>query len=492
MIDSVLPLHNLNALKDLSVQALWQKILNLLSHEKAESVLAALLTQFRTSKAKSSGFLTIKKDSELLSALVGQSSVENNPQLLYLFRHKFLVDRVYGDDVLKVLIHWYSTFPKTSELCVHGVLEQLIEVWTDINFIQHSTWEQMQYVTHGILVCLSYTTKEDLSEKHLTSRFISGMGKYLDSTVTRVRRLAMVTAECFSKISDGSEVLSFELEEDDASRALRKLAEPMTEEEGEEHVEEDAVVASQKEDEAKVEFAKVQDSGNTVRKSMHISNDDADSDDEDLEPYDMSEDASETAESGGKRLKPPRYIRDCMQWLRSEEDPDKLELALQSVEGVIRSTSPRELAEISKDLCWTLLNLQNNYDLDGFVKNRMGAMVAVVVQIPLQASRHAIDAFFEKNYSLGQRLDVLTCLATAAMELSALKDEPDPPAMSAISRSRTNPPSATDIIAERIKAKTRRFSRKSLVPVKKAQANRFSDVAGAFLFPLLGGFQKAG
>ena len=72
---------------------------------------------------------------------------------------------------------------------------------------------------------------------------------------------------------------------------------------------------------------------------------------------------------------------------------------------------------------------------------------------------------------------LLQCLGQTPLPLEALAKP-------------TSAITATDIIAERIKAKTRRFSRKSLIPVKKAQANRFAPVATNFLGPLLGGFQN--
>ncbi|KAJ3051373.1 TEL2, telomere maintenance protein 2 [Rhizophlyctis rosea] len=498
---------SLSKLNDQRARSIWQKIIASLPNESLDSLLSAFLKQFGSSESKSAaGIHKLHRQSSIFSTLIGHSNVRKNTQLQYLFRQKFLVDRVFGDEALRVLVCWLSSFEKADELGIPRVLTHLVTVWTDVNFIQHATWEQLQYVTHAILLCLSYSTQEDLKSGGLTSLFISGMGKYLDSTANRVRQLAMVTAECFSKISDGAHVLKFGLLENDEISYLRGLAEPVKdvpEEDVREDIERDGEGEAPTNETKRTIESPSPARGTFVRK-------DEDSDDEGLEPYDMPDESSTVPESGGKRLKPPRYIRDCMQWLKSEGDPDKLELALKVAATVIRDTSPRELSEISKDLCWSLVNLNNNYSLDDFTPNRMKALIAMGVKMPVEAARHLIDCFYEKNYSIGQRIDVLSCLASSAMELSALQLEEArhqnslsvphniesnsafrqaPLPLEALTKP-TSELTATDIVAERIKAKTRRFSRKSLIPVKKAQANRFAGVAANFLGPLLGGFQN--
>jgi len=49
---------------------------------------------------------------------------------------------------------------------------------------------------------------------------------------------------------------------------------------------------------------------------------------------------------------------------------------------------------------------------------------------------------------------------------------------------------AADIIAERLAAKTRRFTRGRLVPAPIPTTNRFAAVAGEFFFPLLREFDR--
>ncbi|KAJ3298412.1 TEL2, telomere maintenance protein 2 [Borealophlyctis nickersoniae] len=377
---------------------------------------------------------------------------------------------------------------------------------------------------------------EDIHQTHITSTFISGMGTYLESSVLRVRELGMVreevhgsdvcwnqfpisithyrkftykvTAECFSKASQSPDKLDFELEENDEIRYMRFLASPasnveMTPEVDEAPVAEmpatggDAGVVEDStlvlggpdipdDEEDPDEF--VQNIPGSDSSEGEGDSDDED-DDDDLEPYAMPSEVS--APDGGKILKPPVYIRDCLQWLRSEEDPDKLEISLKTAEKIIRRTPTKELEEFCSELCLTLLNLQDNYDLEGFVENRMAALTSLVVQVPTRAPRYLINYFYERNYSISQRLDVLACLGLAAMELgSSHKDE----GSSAASTPGTTPQSTdpVDEVTERIRAKTRRFSRKSLVPAKKTQMNRFASVASGFFFPLVGRFQDAG
>lgn len=110
--------------------------------------------------------------------------------------------------------------------------------------------------------------------------------------------------------------------------------------------------------------------------------------------------------------------------------------------------------------------------------------------------------FFERNYNMTQRLDVLEILALSARELSSFGEEvlsreerekAEAEAQQVVMDRVTQdgkPPSALDIVALRIKQNTRRFSRKSTVKPKKAAPNHFVPVAGHFFFPLLNQYDR--
>ncbi|OUM62840.1 hypothetical protein PIROE2DRAFT_61626 [Piromyces sp. E2] len=225
-----------------------------------------------------------------------------------------------------------------------SVLENFINTWLDSYFMNNASKLQHQNITYGILICLSYLKQEDFSQTDIEIKFLKGVGKYLESTKYDIRIYGMIIAECMSeKLHKTDKKLDFELEETDEITFLRSLFKNNLNTFANEHselVNNDSgdIINEEEED----------DDNNTIDNNDFDQNDfsedenpdevvselditydnssDEESDDDDLEPYYMEEEEEITsAEELKNKIKPPLYIRDCIDGLIAEEEPNKIE-----------------------------------------------------------------------------------------------------------------------------------------------------------------------
>ncbi|XP_064625964.1 telomere length regulation protein TEL2 homolog isoform X2 [Lineus longissimus] len=417
-----------------------------------------------------------------VSRLLGDSILQNK-HIEFIVTKKLLLHRHFEQDVVLQNIIGYLTGSMLRRPLLMKVLKILLEVWGDTSALKHTSYEQHAYISRAILVCLAFISQTEIQEnkEDLMSLMMSGVQCHLDNTTPKTRRLGMIVAECLTKTIDLSgHKLEFEYAEDAESKSMLKLLVPPTEE-----LEED--------------FAELSISTNTVdtpTSTSHVEKEtapspgDVDSDldsDDDLVPYDMSNDTPQL------KVKEPRYLRDCMEGLISSEDPDKMEISLKTAEKLIRQDLP-SLPEISVEFTKILLHLEDKFNTVGFLLLHHGAMVALAVKCPVKVAPYLTNEFFERNYNIRQRLDILEVLAAAAKELSqprteSKKEEPLVQVVQPVIETEEEGSDWRAVVQKRIESKTRRFA-SGRVKGPEAVENKFAPVAGHFFFPLMKNFDR--
>ncbi|XP_072029734.1 telomere length regulation protein TEL2 homolog isoform X2 [Amphiura filiformis] len=420
----------------------------------------------------------------VMSRLLGDAVLANR-QLDYLLTNKFLLHRYYQQDIVpQNIIGYLADSPNRHHLLVK-TLKTVLEVWGDGSAVKHTSYDQQLYLTKVILISIGHLTDRERKDNKndLMLKLMPGVQSHINSPIIKVRRLGMIVAEALTKTvqADGPK-LAFEYEKDAESEKLMGLLVPA----------EDPGIQSltKNMEEISVDMA---DTGSVTMDTSNTSDngkcsqqgEELDSDD-DLEPYDMTYDPKVT------QVKTPMYIRDCMEGLLSRDNPDLFESSLKVCEQLIRA-EPDDLQDVCVEVTKILLHLDNNYDTDNFTALRHNAMISLAVLCPVQVSQYLTTEFYDRNYSIRHRLDVLEVLASAAQELSQPTDNSS--SSSATSRRPKElsplpvdlPGSETwrDIVQKRIESKTRRFAKGSSKPLPKPVANRFASVAGYFFFPLM-------
>lgn len=375
------------------------------------------------------------------------------------------------------------------------VTSDLLSIWSEKNALLLTSPEQHEFISKCLIVALNLLPAESLTPQRTELHRIlrQGVNHHLESPQLSVRILGMFVAEvCTRCIHPDGPALEFSYDKSDPTVIqLQSLLEPHSEEDPET---EDFEIMLEKKTlkdsspayhpkSAQLPVVAKQPIQSESSEKKPISQEDLDSDD-DLEPYDMSEDTVES------KFEAPYYIRDLMDMLGNTqnegEEYDKLRLALGVCEDIIRQQLPREHSSLGGQLLAILIHLQDKFSLPGFNELRRRGLIAVCVSQPVVSAEYFTTEFYQTNYSVVQRLDMLRVISASAQELSSQPDaskETMPYQANQVESDSQAP--WRQVVLERIEAKTRRFAttssnRRDLMKFQ----NRFSPLAGSFFFPL--------
>ncbi|NWX14700.1 TELO2 protein, partial [Aegotheles bennettii] len=434
------------------------------------------------------GFVQRAPGADALSRLLGNLVVKNKKAEFVVTQKLLLLQYGHTTAVLQNLLGYLALDSLRRGLLIK-VLQELLETWGSSSAVKHSPPEQQQYISKAILICISHLKEPEIEScrQELLRSMMEGVKCHLDSNLPQIRRLGMVVAESISaKINTDGPVLKFQYEEDDEVRELKSLlaqTPPL------------CVVPSLPDDDRneKADTAPPlalggNKSSATAAPAMPDEESDAELDsDDDLVPYDMSEDKE-------LKTKAPVYIRDCIEVLTGSEDVDKWEATVKALESLVRK-NPAATREVSVELAKILLHLEEKTCIEGFVELRQRAQVAVLTTDPIRVAEYLTSQFYSLNYSLRQRMDILDVLVLAAQELSYPKSrgktkhsDAQKPCIQLIPGSDSSK-DWRKIVDERIKSKTQRFAT-GQSQVETSSPNEFNSVAGHFFFPLIQHFDR--
>ncbi|KAF1537562.1 hypothetical protein FQV19_0011383, partial [Eudyptula minor] len=435
------------------------------------------------------GFVQRAPGADTLSRLLGNLVVKNKKAQFVVTQKVLLLQYCHTTAVLQNLLGYLSLDSLRRALLIK-VLQELLETWGSSSAVKHSPPEQQQYISKAILICLSHLKEPDIEScrQELLTSMMEGVKCHLDSNLPQIRRLGMIVAESISsKINTDGPVLKFQYEEDDEARELKSLlvqTPPFCI--GSSLPDDDR---NEKADAALPLVLESNKKSHTAAPVMPDEELDAELDsDDDLIPYDMSEDKE-------LKTKAPVYIRDCIEVLTGSEDVDKWEATVKALETLVQK-NPAATREVSVELAKILLHLEEKTCIEGFVELRQRAQVAVLTTDPIPVAKYLTSQFYSLNYSLRQRMDILDVLVLAAQELSYPKSHgktkhsgAQKPCIQLLPGS----DSSKDwrrIVDERIKSKTRRFATGQSQVELASGPNEFNSVAGHFFFPLIQHFDR--
>ncbi|CAH6786629.1 telomere length regulation protein TEL2 homolog isoform X1 [Phodopus roborovskii] len=464
---------------------LWQRVCWRLVEQVPDRAVEAVLI----------GLVEATPRPEVLSRLLGNLVVKNKKAQFVMARKLLFLQYQHSTPMLQSLLGYLAVDSQRRPLLVQ-VLKELLETWGNSSAVRHAPLEQQCYVSKAILVCLAHLGELELQDiqDELLASMMAGVKCRLDSSLPPVRRLGMIVAEVISsRIHPEGPPLKFQYEEDEMSREMLALATPgpagaCSSETG---VPSLASVAT----EAPVETPEKTVDSDVPPVQQQGPDSELDSDDEFI-PYDMSGDKEL------KSSKEPLYIRDCVEALATSEDMERWEAALKVLEGLVYR-SPEATREVSVELAKVLLHLEEKTCMAEFEQLRQRALVAVTVTDPEQVAKYLTTQFYGLNYSLRQRMDILDVLVLAAQALSRprslqrLSQHGPPgsgtlcaPALAISQPGNAVAPDWQMVVEERIKSKTRRFSKGCPRRELSGGPNEFNSVAGYFFFPLLQHFDR--
>ncbi|XP_015446611.1 telomere length regulation protein TEL2 homolog isoform X2 [Pteropus alecto] len=417
---------------------LWQRVCWRLVERVPDRAMEAVLT----------GLVETASRPEVLSRLLGNLVMKNKKAQFVMTQKLLFLQYGYTTPVLQSLLGYLAMDSQRRPLLIQA-LKELLEMWGSSSAVRHTPLPQQRYISKAVLICLAHLGDEELqdSRDELLASLMAGVKCRLDSSLPAVRRLGMIVAEVASaRIHPEGPPLKFQYEEDELSREMLALA--------------------------------------TLQP---VADSPSEASDDEFVPYDMSGDREL------KSSKAPMYVRDCVEALTTSEDWERWEAALRALEGLV-FRNPAATREVSVELAKVLLHLEEKTSVVGFEGLRQRALVAVTVTDPARVAEYLTSQFYAVNYSLRQRMDILDVLTLAAQELSRpgrLGRTPQRSSLDPTSQSGcTVTPTWRAVVDERVRSKTRHFSKGSPRRGPAGSPNEFNSVAGYFFFPLIQRFDR--
>lgn len=217
-------------------------------------------------------------------------------------------------------------------------------------------------------------------------------------------------------------------------------------------------------------------------------------DDEDLQPYDMSNDTPKVT------VQKPKFLVDLRDGLLSNDEPDLFQISLEACSELLVKLLPGQTPEVGLDFLRILVMLQEKSHVPDFERHTFESCVKITEIFPKESALYLAQEFHTEatRHSISRRAFMLDVLGEAAKRLSGagsttvaaeassvapvkyklFKESED------VSRQKQN----QETIRQRLESKTRKIATKTTEP--QGQENKFTAVAGYFFFPLAHGFGK--
>lgn len=272
--------------------------------------------------------------------------------------------------------------------------------------------------------------------------YLSAISNRIASTQARTRFLGLVVGESLSTLMDDkSQKLDFHMDETETEEAkwLKSLTsvfdevgstEPIlkTETSGLPVQKENRPPQKRIQKQKPKPKPKSEPSISTIKPIAIIEEiDSSDDSEEDLVPYAKDSDPEDSDDDATlvQRNKPkaPVYIRDLILYLRDTESYDKQKLALQSAPVLIRRKANfgTEVSSHAEELAGLFVGLQDKFDIEEFNDLKLQGMMALIVAQPKSMAPWFSRTFFEGDYSLSQRTQVLVATGLSARELAGFE-----------------------------------------------------------------------
>jgi telomere length regulation protein len=384
------------------------------------------------------------------------------------------------------------------------VLERCLKLFGDSFYVKHTPILQQEALAQTIVTTCSYIQRTQpmfLTMMAKSSYHVSGMSNRIGASSPRARFLGMAVGSAISKMVDKPELqLNFDLEGDEAMEA--EWYQQLT------HVDDKfgelKSLDMKRGDEASMSNTDSRNENRTVRsnktnkppnkpiiteiKGPRIVEilDESEEEDKDLVAYakpdsDPEDDTDDPTEINRNKPSAPVYIRDLIAGLRDHEDFDRHQLALSTAASLIRRKANfgTEVTDHLEELASILTGLSDNFDLPEFNSQRQQALIAVLLAKPGPMAQWFARVFFSGDYSLQQRIAILTTLGLGARELAGLKDDSSEGLIPATPSfpSKELPPHLHNIYAEDSDAVakiTGNLARQILSPIAADAADRLS------------------
>ncbi|CAH0395356.1 unnamed protein product [Bemisia tabaci] len=420
------------------------------------------------------------------------SSLLDSQNWTYVLMNKIPFMTYYSNN--QILTNYISFLGKNDKLNVlNDLIVKLLKIWGDKSALNHTSFEQHLYVSKLILLGINFRYRCNQSNesfrKEIERQLLSAVPLHLDSSDEKIRAIGMVLSESvtgyFWKPTKDDSIKKLEFNYTTMKNESKAIVEELKTLADFKFVFDTQVKTDPEMEDLLKHFEaviKVNDESFKERKEPEIIGNVVDGDllldsDDDLEPYDLSNDVKLSVK------KQPKYLRDLKEALMEDKDYDVWSAAVDVCEDLIKTQLPNEDVSFALDLVQLLISSEAQFYSEKFDDARFSSCVAIVMVYPNEVATLIGQQFHEvvNRYSIAQRLLMLDILAESAKQLSS-------PHLKETNKSLEKEKDVGCMISEKIRANTRRKCRPKIIP--KLKINEYSKACGSFFFPLIRGSLK--
>lgn len=270
--------------------------------------------------------------------------------------------------------------PKTS-------FEVLLKLWGNEQFIKDTPNDTQEYTTRELLILLNSIKKtENTSFLSRDKTFLDAITARISSADTFHRNLGMMVAK---EVTDGE--IKFDIVDE---IKIHDFPTPNFN--------------------SKINFTDlfIKDSMKSLSLSSHKETKTADSDDESELEDDEDQDEVETL-----------FLKDLIKKFNDEKQSSIIKLLSHTIKLVRqKATFKLEIEFYSEELVSILIGLINKYEEPNFEELKINAIVSIIVVNP-KVVPSVMNLLFTGDYSLQQRMVILSSISLSARELRGLEDD---------------------------------------------------------------------
>lgn len=312
------------------------------------------------------------------------------------------------------LNHTLSLLLRTSltDDVYRALVLTLLTAWGNVGLLEEEPIVRQEFRTH-LLLCMCYQlSSHSIQDLMKDTKFVSAISNRLLSLSNRVKSLGIYFADTLSDYSRTDKIfnMSSDVMEVLLPNTRISTSDVMFDvEEAWEILETPEIIEHHSEE--------IQDIGRQLAPVTLKDSEDLNMDEEEDDPSLAS-----------KPVHAPIYIRDLLAYLsvdsKSHGAYEKQRIALKTSPTLLRQKLKfgSEVSFFAEELLTILTALTNQYEENDFENLKLNAMIAVVVSCP-SVTTHACQLLLTGDYSLQQRMCLLSCLSLAARELKGYEDE---------------------------------------------------------------------
>ena len=371
--------------------------------------------------------ISVNNNVKVIATLLQNLFSIPNQELLDVIKITLLninnVNKFSNETLLRGLILWIS---KANDIS-NDLLDSLLQVWSSPSLIKQSNTGLHSHFSTLILLLIG---KCNVNNDYMNNKdIIYGVTSYISSSIPFVRLLGMLVAQSLANY-DGNQRLKFGDEAFNGDGIGRREIQHVIN-----------VLKRAENDNLDYDIV-IEENKNRIDEEINKNAEEIDNDDDDddsIQGFDISEQQLEARNDSDdenddtahdptimskKKIHRPIYIAELNDLLRhdgkeGQEAASMQEVGLEWASALINDKREhRELIENSNNLTFTLLTLQDNFDISQFEELRFDALKTLVVSSPQRASLCIIQHLFSASLSLRQKLTGLTALGVGARELS--------------------------------------------------------------------------